>query len=213
MLQRPPFVLVTTCILFLMLSLPGFASATDDRFALRLWGQVSPFLSGDAGNGAGAPHYKDALNTGLGVGAEFSWRFSDRFGALAGIGYEKYSGDSYMGISFDDLKIVPVYLGGTFHFIPKRSTNWDPYLRMDIGAAHFSSVDVSYQNLKGKYWDSSWAFLFAVGAGIEYRWEKWGASLEGKFRYMGRPDSGMGTPSKADPSWTVPIALGINYHF
>jgi hypothetical protein len=212
MLQKPPSVLVTTCILVLLLSLPGLASAGDDRFALRLWGQASPFLSGDAGNGAGAPHYTDAFKTGLGIGAEVSWRLSGQWGVLAGIGYESYRGDSYKGISFDDLKIVPVYLGGTFHFIPK-NTAWDPYLRMDLGAVHFSSVDVSYGALKGTYWDSSWAFLAAVGAGIEYRWNRWGASLEAKFRYMGRPDSAMGTPSKADPSWTVPIALGINYHF
>lgn len=212
MSQKSPFYLLITCFLFLSLALPGFASAKDDRFAFRLWGQVSPFLSGNAGSGSGAPHYDDAFNTGLGIGAEVSWRFIPRFSLLAGIGYENYSGDSHQGISFDNLEVAPVYLGGKFHITPN-SYRWDFYLRMDMGAAHLSSVDVSYQGLKGKYWDSSWVFLFDAGAGIEYRWNKWGASLEVKLRYMGKPDSAMGLPSNADPSWTVPVVFGINYYF
>jgi hypothetical protein len=131
---------------------------------------------------------------------------------LAGIGYENYSGGSHQGISFDDLEVVPVYLGSKFHITPD-AYRWDSYLRMDIGAAHLSSVDVSYHGLKGKYWDSSWVFLFDAGAGIEYRWNKWGASLEIKLRYMGKPDSAMGSPSNADRSWTVPVVFGINYYF
>jgi hypothetical protein len=212
MLQRIPFYLVTACFLFLLLVLPGFASAQDYNFALRLWGEVSPFLSGDAGSGSGAPSYDDAFNTGLGAGVEVSWHFSQRLSFLAGIGYENYDGTSHEEIFFDDLEVVPVYVGGKFHIIPE-TTRWNPYLRMDIGAAHLSSVDVSYQGLKAKYWDSSWVFLFDAGAGIEYRWDRWGASLEGKFRYMGKPDSAMGSPSDADSSWTVPIVLGINYYF
>jgi hypothetical protein len=212
MLQKPSFYVVLSYFLFLLLALPGLVSAKDDKFALRLWGQVSPFLSGDAGSGSGAPHYDNVFNAGLGAGAEFSWQFSDRLSGLAGIGYETCSGDSHEGISFKDLKVVPVYLGGKFHITPK-ATRWDTYLRMDIGAAHLSSVDAYYQDLKERYWDPSWVFLFDAGAGVEYRLERWGLSLEGKFRYMGKPDSAMGYPSDAGSSWSIPVVLGINYHF
>ena len=212
MSQRTTFYLLTTCILFLSLLAPGSVSAQDGKFALRLWGQVSPFISGEAGSGTGAPDYDDAFKSGLGAGVELSWRFSDRFGGLAGIGYENWNGKSVEGISFDNLKVVPVYLGGKFYFMSDR-TGWNPYLRMDVGAAHLSSVDVSYLNLNGKYWDSSWVFLFDAGAGVEYRWGKWGASLEVRPRYLGKPDSHMGSPSNAGSSWSVPIVMGINYHF
>jgi hypothetical protein len=212
MSQKSPFYLLITCFLFLSLALPGFAFAKDDKFSFRLWGQVSPFLSGDAGSGSGAPRYDDAFNTGLGAGAELSWRFSNRLSGLAGIGYENYSGDNHEGISFDDLEVIPVYLGGKFHIFPD-GTKWDLYFRMDIGAAYLSSVHVSYYTLKGKYWDSSWVFLLDGGAGIEYRWNRWGVSLDAKLRYLGRPDPILGPPSKADSSWTVPIVLGVNYHF
>jgi hypothetical protein len=84
---------------------------------------------------------------------------------------------------------------------------------MDIGAAYLSSIDVSYQGLKGKYWDSSWVFLFDAGAGVEYRWNRWGASLDVKVRYLDEPDPALGDPSDADSSWTVPVVFGINYHF
>jgi len=80
---------------------------------------------------AGARTYDDAFNTGLGAGAELSWRFSDRLSCLAGIGYKNYDGRSHQGISFDDVEIVPVYAGGKFHIIPG-DTRWDPYLTLLI---------------------------------------------------------------------------------
>ena len=47
----------------------------------------------------------------------------------------------------------------------------------------------------------------------EYRWDKWGASLEVRPRYLGKPDSQMGTPSNAGSSWSIPVVMGITYHF
>jgi hypothetical protein len=204
--------LVISFVLLLLVLFPLSTYADDGKIGLRLWGEASSFTSGGAGSGAGAPNYDHAFNTGLGIGAEVSWRFTPRFSLLAGIGYENYGGDRHQGISFDNQKVVPVYLGGKFH-ITGDSRRWNPYLRMDIGAARLSSVDVSYQGLKGKYWDSSWVILFDAGAGIEYRWNKWGTSLEIRARYMGKPDSAMGWPSNADPSWTVPVVFGIDYYF
>jgi len=198
--------------LFVLSVFPAAVFAQDGQASLRLWGQVSPFLSGEAGSGPGAPDYSDAFDTGLGFGGELSWRFSPQFSGLAGLGYERYDGGSHQGIAFDDLEIVPLYVGGKLHLNPKADP-WDLYLRLDLGAAHLSSVDVSYGSLKGKYWDASWQPLFDVGAGAEYRQGPWGVSLEVKARYLDAPDEALGKPAKADPSWTLPITLGVDYHF
>jgi len=199
--------------LFLIpLLFPAQGSAQEGKASVRLWGQGSPFISGEAGTGEGAPDYSDAFDAGWGGGGEFAWRFCRWFSGVAGIGYEVYDGKTYQGISFDDLEIVPVYVGGKFHLIPSAAP-WDLYLRLDAGAASLSAVDVSYGSLTGRYWDSSWVFLFDAGVGTEYRWGAWGVSLDLKARYLGSPDSSLGKPSEADASWTFPVVLGLNYHF
>jgi len=194
------------------LLLPAAGFAEDGKGSLRIWGQVSPLISGDAGSGMGAPEYDDAFSNGIGIGGEFSWKFCRWFSGVGGLGYEVFDGDTYQGFSFDDLKVVPVYAGGKFHLNPNAAP-WDIYMRLDVGAAYLSTVDISYGSLKGKYWDSSWVFLFDVGIGAEYCWGPWGVSLDVKARYLGSPDSNLGKPSEADAFWTVPIALGVNYHF
>ena len=201
------FLLVLALIL-----LPIRGSAEDGTFSLHVWAQVSPFISGEAGRGSDAPDYTDLFDTGIGGSVELSWRFSNRFSLLGGIGYENYAGKTHQGISFDDLKVMPLYLGGKFHFLP-RDSRWNPYVKLDIGGAHLSSVDVSFEGLEGRYWDSSWVFLFEVGGGLEYRFKKWGIGLEVLPRYLGKPDSALGQLSDARSSWTIPIRLGVSYHF
>jgi len=202
-------VLIGMAFLFMT---PMHASAVDNDFSIRLWGNISPFLTGDAGEGRGAPKYNDLFKTGGGAGGEFSWRILDHISLLVGGGYERFGGDTYEGISFDDLDVIPVYTGAKIHAMPDHP-HWDPYLRLDLGAAHLSSVDLSYQSYQTKYWNASWVFLFAFGAGVEYRWNAWGLSLDVKFRYLGEPDAALGGLSESEGSWTVPVALGINYHF
>jgi len=65
---RSTFYLVTACILSLLLAVPGSVFAKDDKLALRIWGTISPFISGDAGSGSGAPDYDDAFDCGIGGG-------------------------------------------------------------------------------------------------------------------------------------------------
>ena len=145
-----------SCFMIALL-LPGAGFAQQGKSSVRLWGEVSPFFSGAAGTGLGAPDYTDAFDTGWGGGGEFSWRFCRWFSGVAGIGYEVYGGSSYEGFSFDDLEVVPVYAGGKFHLIPSPGP-WDLYMRLDLGTAYLSSVDIRYGSLEGKYWDSSWVF-------------------------------------------------------
>ena len=191
---------------------PCKSPAENQDISLQLWGQVSPFIHGEAGKGPGAPDYKDAFDTGFGGGMELSWRFCNYFSLLGGIGYENYDGKTHQDISFDDLKVIPLYLGGKFHILP-RDSRWNPYVKVDMGAAHLSSVDISFMTLEGRYWDSSWVFLFDIGGGVEYRFKQWGIGLEVLPRYLGKPDSALSPPSDAKGSWTIPIRLGVSYHF
>ena len=197
---------------FYFILFPWRSLAADQDVSLHLWGQVSPFVHGEAGSGPGAPDYKDVFDTGFGGSLELSWRFCNYFSLLGGIGYENYNGKTFQDISFDDFKVIPLYLGGKFHILSKDS-KWNPYVRIDAGAAHLSSVDISFAGLEGRYWNSSWVFLFDIGGGVEYRFKKWGIGLEVLPRYLGKPDSALGRPSDAKSSWTIPIRLGVSYHF
>ena len=212
-MRREKIHLVGVFVLSLYLFVfPCRSLAENQDVSLHLWGRISPFISGEAGSGSGAPDYHDVLDTGIGGGIEFSWRFCNRFSLLGGMGYENYNGKKHEDISFDDLKVIPLYFGGKFHILPKDS-RWNPYLKVDIGGAHFPSVSISFMTLEGRYWDSSWVFLFEVGGGLEYRFKKWGIGLEVLPRYLGKSDSALGKPSDAKGSWTIPIRLGVSYHF
>ena len=213
MKKRGRFVMYGALVfVFLLGFFTTSALAESGDLSLRLWGQYSPFISGDAGSGEDAPGYDDTFDSGWGGGMEAAYRPSRYFSCLIGAGYEHYSGDDYHGISFDSWDIFPIYLGGKVHLNPKES-KWNPYLRMDVGAAHLSSVDVSYRSFKEEYWDSSWVFLFDIGPGLEYRFDPFGVFLEIRARYLDNPDSAMGHPSGANSSWTLPINFGFSYYF
>ncbi len=180
--------------------------------SVRIIGQNSPLLSGSAGRRNGAPDYSDAFSNGFGAALEYHHRMSDRFSFIAGIGYDAFGGDTHQGISFDDLDRVSLYGGAKIHFSAER-TGWQPYGRMDLGAVRTASVDVSLRGISGTYWESSWAILVDAGAGIEKRFGNWSSFGEILFRYVGKPDSALGLASGADGSWSLPIRIGVGYHF
>jgi hypothetical protein len=201
-------------LLMSVVFLTGSASAEEGKWSVSLAPSVVPFLSGDAGSGLGAPKYSDAFDTGYGITLEVQRSLSPRAGIHGGIGFEKHSGKDYQGVSFGDLDIVPLYVGGRcgFPLTPKVAL----YLNTDLGAAHFSSVDISSEGgfLSGRYWNGSWVFLFNAGAGLEYHTAgPWSASLQTDFRYLGKPESALGTASDAGSSWTLPIRFAVRYSF
>jgi len=53
--------LVVSLVLFLLLYFPVSVFAQEDNVSLRIWGQASPFISGEAGSGSGAPDYADVF--------------------------------------------------------------------------------------------------------------------------------------------------------
>lgn len=200
-------------LLMSIVFLAGTASADGGKWSVSLAPSVVPFLSGEAGGGLFPPKYSDAFDTGYGITLEVERSLSPRAGIHGGIGFEKHSGKNYEGVSFGDLDIVPVYVGGRcgFPLGPKVGL----YLNTDIGAAHLSSVDINSGGfLSGRYWNGSWVFLFDAGAGLEYHTSgPWSASLQTDFRYLGKPESALGTASDARSSWTLPIRFAVRYSF
>ena len=188
--------------------------AEQGAFSLSLAGQYIPFIWGDAGKGDGAPGYDDAFDGGLAVAVEAAYRLNSYFAVLGGVDYERFSGDSHQGISFDDLDIMTIYVGGKLYFVVNKQ-GFNSYIRADVGAAHFSSVDISYAGFDGDYWDSSWEVMADAGLGLEYTFSNLGVFLEVKARYLNSPStaSEMKEFSDAESSWSLPIMLGVSFHF
>jgi hypothetical protein len=195
-----------------VVGLLGPASAEEGRWSVSLSPSVVPFLSGDAGSGEGAPRYSDAFDTGYGITLEVERSLSPQAGIHGGIGFERHSGKNYQGVSFGDLEIVPVYVGGRYRVPISPAVGL--YFSTDLGTAHLSSVDITSEGLGGRYWNASWVLLFDAGAGLEYHGGgPWSVALQTDFRYLGKPEFALGTPSDADSSWTLPIRLGVRYSF
>ena len=214
-ISRKNSLLLGLLVWLLLIALSGSVAAAEKgsfpgRFSLGLSAGLSPILSGEAGDGPSAPDYDDLFKIGHGVALEMKYRVCDYAGLVGGIGYEEFSGRSYQGLDFDDLEIVPVYVGSEFHIPVNYPVK--PYLLAHVGAAHFSSVDVSWKSLSANYWDSSWVFMGDVGLGLNYNVDNWNFSGSVKFRYMGSPDNNL-KAADANASWTVPIYLGVSYSF
>jgi len=207
-------IMVLGLIFVLMLMFSGRVFAEPGAFSLSLAGQYIPFITGDAGKGDGAPKYSDAFDGGLAVAVEAAYQLNPYIAVLGGVDYEQFSGDSHQGISFDDLDIITLYVGAKYYFLAY-NPGWNPYVRADVGAAHFSSVDISYSGFDGDYWDSSWEVMADAGLGLEYKFSNLGVFLEVKARYLNSPStaSEMKEFSRADSSWSLPIMLGVNFHF
>ena len=208
-------IVIVPLLIFVLL---GFffsqASAGESPFSLSFAGQYTQFIDGDAGSGSGAPEYDDAFSDGGGLSIEAAYRIAPQIGLLGGVSYDYYSGSSHDGISFDDLNIVTLYVGGKYYFMAQ-TKGWNPYLRADIGITYFDSVDISYMGADSEYWDSSWELMCDAGAGVEYRFDNLGIFFEVKARYMGEPSTAAALKeyAGADSSWTVPIVFGVEYHF
>lgn len=187
-------------------------SADEGPFFLRLSGQISQTLSGDAGSGSNAPTDRDLFSPALGLSIEGGYQVNERFSLLVGIGYECGSGKEYKDIVFDDHKIMPVSVGCKYRLLAK-STGWIPYLRADVGMARLDSVQASYMGSDMDYYDHSWEPMFDIGAGAEYQNGNYGFFLEVRARYLESPSSAMGPYSDSQATWRLPILMGLTIYF
>ncbi len=200
-------------VMFLFLiSFTAVASADESPYSVSLSGGIHPFVSGDAGHENGAPGYSDAFKCGLSMAAEISYHLNPSVSILGGIGYIRHSGDTYQGIEFSNLDIIPMYIGMKYHFRDTART-WTPYLRADMGMARFHSVDIAYLGKETRYWDSSMEWMMDAGIGVEYRMNTMAWFIEAKALYMDSPSSDLPVYSEADPSWSIPVAIGVTFYF
>lgn len=189
----------------------GEPGAMGHIFSLRLSPEISPFLSGDAGTGQGAPDFDDLFDDGYGLILEAECRLRQSISLIGGIGYQKYDGGSREGLKFDNLETVPIYLGCKFH-IPSYHM-LQPFIQVHAGVMHLSSVDVKWNTLSMKYWNASWVFLGGAGIGFDYRISSTLNITAGvDLRYAGAPENNLDA-ADADGFWTLPIHFGISYSF
>ncbi len=182
----------------------------DSRFSFGLSASISPFLSGDAGKGDNAPNYDDLFKTGCGIALEAECRLCDHAVLVGGIGYEEYSGKTHMGFSFDDLEVVPIYLGCRLQLLS--TSPLTPFFSLNMGSAHLSEVDLKWQSIKATYWDSSWVLFGSAGMGLTYQIKHWHFSLGVDLRYQGAPDNYLNA-ADADACWTLPLHFSLGYSF
>ncbi|MBF0549666.1 MAG: outer membrane beta-barrel protein [Deltaproteobacteria bacterium] len=195
-----------------VMSLTGVAAAAGQAgdVSIGVSGQYAPFLSGYFVPDNGTS-YSDAFKGGWGFNIEAAYRFDDMFSAQFGFGWESYAGKTVGLTDFDNLNIVPIYVGGKIHLPVDRC--WDPYFRVDLGAARYSSVDATFLGVKTAFIDPSWGFLTDFGPGLEYKMGNVGIFTEVKARYIGSPSSSGGRSFDPDGNWTFPINLGVRLYF
>ena len=218
MVRNPFFegvIYIIIFIWFLLVALPLQAGAAEDShgetgFSMGLNTVVIPFISGTAGNGPGAPEYDDLFGTGRSFALEAEKRINNHVSLIAGVGYEKYPGETFQGMSFDDLEIIPFSAGCRFHLLTNSPLQASVGAR--IGLTYISSVNVSWNSLKGNYWNSSWVPAGDIDLVLGRRINNWNFSAGVSIRYTGAPDNDF-PAAEADGFWTVPLQFNISYCF
>ena len=176
----------------------------------------SPF-AGKAGEGSNPPGYGDVFRPEFGGGLEIGFSVLPNHQAIIGIEEKKLIGKDFEGIRFSDRKFIAVYASWKMNILSNRDSSKKPYLRVDIGAASLSKVDITYYTIRNDYWDSSWVPMIRVGVGIELILIDWnvysnGVFLEVKFQYLGRSPSLMSPYSDAGGSWSIPVSIGLSFN-
>lgn len=199
---------VTFALLILTTS-PVFAAGP---VGLSFSGSVIPFLDGDAGSGIGAPQYDDAFNTGWGARVEPYFDFNNQLRGVLGFAIQRWSGQTYSGFDFDDLKLWSVYAGVKYRFLPNSSVR--PYVMADLGYAHLDSVDLSLGGASAAYWGDTETFLLDFGGGAEFVVSpNFSVFVDIRAQIIGEPDSTLGPSSDATDSLSVPVSVGFNLTF
>jgi hypothetical protein len=207
-----------------LFALPASAAGP---FGLSVSGAGIPFVSGDAGEGEGAPKYKDAFDAGWGARLEGYYDFTPSLRGQIGFTYQSWGGSDFEGfLHFDDLTMWAIFVGGKYRFLP--GSQFRPYLVGDVGYANIDSVDVSTLQaiVDGAgnvlvpagttipYWDSTGTYFADLGLGFEFMvTPNLGIYLDARAQIFGPPDELLTPLAKADPGISVPISLGLNFNF
>ena len=197
-----------------LIALPASAAGP---YGVSFSGAGIPFVSGDAGDGVGAPEYKDAFDTGWGARLEAYSDFTPSLRGQIGVTYQSWGGAEIanLGVRFDDLKMWAIYIGGKYRFLP--GSKFRPYLVADVGYASLDSVDITTVTPPIgtlSYWDKTGTYLVDAGAGVEYMvTPNVGIFVDVRGQMFGASDKGVVPTAEADPGISVPISVGMNYNF
>jgi hypothetical protein len=188
------------------------------KLSVRATMHYEPYHAGKAGQGSNPPGYGEAFRSELGGGFEIGFSVFPNHQAIIGIEDKKWGGKDFEGVRFSNRKSTVVYASWKMNIFSNRDSSKKPYLRVDIGAASLSEVDITYYTISNNYWDSSWVPMIRAGVGIELTVIDWsvyshGVFLEAKFQYMGRSPSLMSPHSDAGGCWSIPVFLGLSFNF
>jgi hypothetical protein len=187
------------------------------KISLRVNMQYESSLTGKAGSGTNPPGYKDVFRPGLGGGFEIGFSVLPNHQAIIGIEDKTWDGKDFEEVMFSGRKSTVVYASWKMNILSNRDSSKKPYLRVDIGAASLSTVEITYYTIRNNYWDSSWVPMIRAGVGIELILIDWtaysnGIFLDVKFQYLGKPPSLMSPYSDAGGSWSIPVSIGLSFN-
>lgn len=180
---------------------------------IRVHGSYPLSITGDAGKGNDAPEYSDIFDQNLGFGAEVTYRTQTMpFSLHLGLSSINYDGQRFHGVKFEDWEQKNIYVGLKFHFT-RNNTNFDPYMRCDVGITSYDGLKIKYKGMKLDYWDESTEPYFGLGIGVNFNFSRnFGAFAEIQLNYKGAPDEQF-KAAEADSYWELPITFGLQYNF
>jgi len=197
---------------FAALILTAAPVVAAEPVGISICGAAVPFIGAHAGRGIGAPEYEDAFGTGGGVRLEPYYDFNQQLRGVLGFTIQRWPGDTFSGVEFDDLKLWSLYAGVKYRFLPGSAVR--PYVLADVGYAKLDSVDITIGNTSGTYWKSTDTFLLDFGGGAEFVvTPNFSLFIDIRMQIFGEPDSALEPASDADGGVSVPVSIGLNLTF
>ena len=206
-------------ILIVFVAFPLVTMAVERGDVILSGGPVfTPILDGGFSGGDESVDYNDLFKNGWGLGMDGMFALSKVFRVGFGFSASIFRGDSRGGEDVTKWWVVPMMVGGeVFPLSAFKETSFGPYVRVDVGTALLSGVQVG--NPEGgdklKLFKTTAAFASDVGAGLEWHFKKkWGCFGEVRYMFSGHPYGG-GDVSVHDPESIsfLPIRLGITYYY
>lgn len=194
-------------------------AATPIPITLRGGLGTAVFVHGDVDSDAPAPEYGDAFGPSFALRLEADARLSPMWSVHAGAGYERHFGDRAGNAEFDDLELLPSWVGGKLLLPLPRPERFAVYGRADIGWAITMPVDFESEAPPGtrrrvELYDADVVFLFGLGVGASLTLPDRPITLglEFGYRLLTGPEVS-GSSSGGEPAGAFAMLLNVGYRF
>ncbi|MCI0342959.1 MAG: hypothetical protein L0216_17760 [Planctomycetales bacterium] len=191
----------------------GGAFGRPTGMSLRLGLQGVFLVQGEVADGTNVPDYDDAFKQpGFGGLLEIAGRVSPEGSFHVGLGYVFFPGDKWQGLEFDDWSWLPFWVGGKGHLM--RGGDLDPYVRLDVGLAWSSAVDIEVPPFgSGDHWQTSVLFFGDVGMGVSIQPRGTNASffLEVLYRFSTGPEGDQNSNQDGDNIGILVLSAGVSF--